>query len=152
MVTVLMVGAGSVLMLFGAAVLTIGGLGMLRLPDLYLRMAVVTKAATLGVGVLMLAVTILAADLGVLVRSGTVTLFLLITAPVASHAIGRVAYHSGLRPSGRHLIDELDGAYTLSGSALAAHMPPVEPASAASHSSSGIRSGRVAAGRSMQPH
>lgn len=42
------------------------------------------------------------AEVGVAVRAGLVVLFLVLTAPVASHLIARAGYRSGVPPRGRH--------------------------------------------------
>ena len=57
----------AVLMLFGSLLMLLGALGVLRLPDLYMRVSASTKASTLGG-------------------------FIIITAPVAAHLISRAAY------------------------------------------------------------
>lgn len=88
---------------FTIAFLVVGGtfvllaaVGVVRMPDLFTRLQVVTKAATLGVSCLILAVAIHFADLGVATRAGLVVLFFFLTAPISAHIIGRVAYYGGI--------------------------------------------------------
>src|SRR5215218_9757122 len=45
---------GAVLLVVGASFMLLAGLGVLRLPDLFMRLQAATKASTLGVGCLML--------------------------------------------------------------------------------------------------
>ncbi|NDJ84498.1 MAG: monovalent cation/H(+) antiporter subunit G [Chloroflexi bacterium] len=77
----------------GAGFIFIAGLGIIRMPDLFLRMSTTTKAATLGVGsVLLGAIIFFSADLGVETRALAAIIFLLLTAPVSAHMIGRAGY------------------------------------------------------------
>jgi multicomponent Na+:H+ antiporter subunit G len=79
------------------------------MPDLYLRMSAATKAATLGVGLNLLAAALVFDDAGVRGRALATALFLLITAPVAAQVIGRAAYRTGCRPWRGTRVDELSG-------------------------------------------
>ncbi len=82
----------SVLMLFGAVFSLLGAVGMLRMPDLITRLQAATKTGTLGVGFMMIAVAVHFQDLGVVVQSLLVVMFLFLTAPIAAHVIARAAY------------------------------------------------------------
>lgn len=85
----------SVLVLSGAAFILVAALGVLRMPDLLMRMHAATKAGTLGAGLLLLAVALAFDDAGTTVRALATLVFLFLTAPVAAHVIGRAAYNSG---------------------------------------------------------
>ncbi len=74
----------------------IAGLGVLRLPDVLVRMHATTKAGTLASGLIMLAVAIGFADASTVARAVLIVVFLLITAPVGAHMIGRAAFRSGV--------------------------------------------------------
>jgi multicomponent Na+:H+ antiporter subunit G len=39
---------------FGAIFILLAGIGVIRMPDLYLRISVTTKAATLGIGLVLI--------------------------------------------------------------------------------------------------
>ena len=79
----------------GALFLLLAGIGILRLPDLFCRASATTKAATLGVGCLLLASALHFGDLRVTTRVTATIAFLLLTAPVAAHMIARAAYRRG---------------------------------------------------------
>lgn len=86
-----------------AACLVAGGLfalfaaiGLVRMPDVFIRMHAATKAGTLGVGLIMAAVATHFGEAGVLIRAVAGIAFLIITAPVAAHLIGRAAYREGV--------------------------------------------------------
>jgi multicomponent Na+:H+ antiporter subunit G len=68
---------------------------MLRLPDTLIRMHAATKAGTLGAGFILAAEAVIAAELGTTLKAIATIVFLLLTAPVAAHLIGRAAYHQG---------------------------------------------------------
>ncbi|MBM3603427.1 MAG: monovalent cation/H(+) antiporter subunit G [Alphaproteobacteria bacterium] len=72
------------------------GLGVLRLPDLLIRMHASTKAGTLGSGLILVAVAVAFAESTVIARAVAAILFLLLTAPVAAHLIGRAAFRTGV--------------------------------------------------------
>ena len=84
----------------------IAGLGLARLPDVFIRMHAATKAGTLGVGLIMAAVAVNFADLAIAVRAFAGIAFLVITAPVAAHLIGRAAYREGVPLWSETTIDE----------------------------------------------
>ena len=52
----------------------------------------------------------MAADLGTTLKVAAVVVFLLLTAPVGAHLIGRAAYHRGIRLFEKTWIDELGDA------------------------------------------
>jgi len=81
-----------ILMLLGTAFVLVASIGLLRLPDLYTRMHAVTKAGTLGVGCILLSAAVAFGDLSVATRSVVALLFVLFTAPVSAHLLGRAAY------------------------------------------------------------
>ncbi len=97
----------SVLMLFGAVFSLLGAVGMLRMPDLFTRLQAATKTGTLGVGFVMLAVAVHFQELGVVVRSLLVVVFLFLTAPIAAHVIARAAYFVSVPLWNQTAIDEL---------------------------------------------
>lgn len=95
------------LMATGAVFAFVGCLGVLRLPDLYLRMSASAKAATLGVGCLMTAAAVHFDDLAITSRAVAVILFVLVTTPVAAQMIGRAAYFTGVPLWHKTVRDEL---------------------------------------------
>ena len=90
----------------GAAFVAVSALGLVRLPDLYLRMHSVAKAGTLGCGLILTGVAVALPDTGVLLRVVGAILFLLVTAPVAAHLIGRAAHRAGVPQWKGTVVDE----------------------------------------------
>ena len=99
------------LLILGSLFSFVAALGMLRLPDTVMRMHAATKAGTLGAGLILIAAAFFYTDLGITLRALAAILFLLLTAPVAAHLIGRVAYHSEIRLWKKTWIDQLKDRY-----------------------------------------
>jgi len=72
----------------------VGAIGLVRLPDFFMRLHAPTKASTLGVGGVLLASMILAAAQD---RAGfaelLITLFVFVTAPVSANMMAQAALH-----------------------------------------------------------
>jgi multicomponent Na+:H+ antiporter subunit G len=83
---------GIFLMCAGTLFVVVAGLGVLRLPDVYMRLHASTKAGTLGVALNTAGLAVLHPALGTFTRAAALVLFLLLTAPIAAHMIGRAAY------------------------------------------------------------
>ena len=87
---------GALLLLAGGGAMLLAGVGIVRMPDLFMRMQAATKAATLGVGCMLTAVAFHFGEIGVATRALLVTAFVFLTAPVAAHVIARAAYSVGV--------------------------------------------------------
>lgn len=84
-------------MLMGVFFITVAGLGILRMPDLYTRMHASTKAGTIGLGLLMVAVALHFQDLASVSRAVAIMIFLVLTAPVAAHLLGKSMLDKGYK-------------------------------------------------------
>lgn len=101
------------MVVLGVATITIGVYGVVRLPDVYLKLHAAGKSVVLGVVSLAVA-SVVTGDPAIVARVALIAALLLLTTPVASHAIGRAAYLEGERmsvpgsidESGHHLGDE----------------------------------------------
>lgn len=87
---------GDIFLVIGGVVIAIGGLGLLRMPDVYNRLQAGTKTATLGAMSVLLGIGLHHPDwwAKLLVIAG----FILFTNPVGSSTIARAAYISGIKP------------------------------------------------------
>lgn len=79
-------------LLNGTVFMLIAGLGILRMPDLFLRMSMTTKASTIGVGSMLVGCMFYFADGASMAKSFAVIIFILLTSPVSAHMIGRAGY------------------------------------------------------------
>lgn len=95
----------------GALSILFASIGIVRMPDFYLRLSVTVKAATLGVGLLLACAAYFFPDVSVTTRAMAIVFFLILTSPVAAHMIGRTAYHTGTPTWEGTLLDELDEDY-----------------------------------------
>ena len=101
----------AVLLLGGTFFMLVASIGLLRLPDLYTRMHAITKAGTLGVGLMLIGVAVNFGNLSVITRAGAVILFVLLTAPVSAHMIGRAGYLGGVALWDGTLFDQWKGSF-----------------------------------------
>jgi multicomponent Na+:H+ antiporter subunit G len=100
-----------VLILLGSFFVFVAALGLLRMPDLYIRMHAATKAGTLGVAFTVAAVAVFYGTLQTVVIAIAIFFFLLLTAPIGAHILGRASYVSGVKPWEKTERDELAGCY-----------------------------------------
>lgn len=101
----------AVLSTVGALSILSASIGILRMPDFYLRLSVTVKASTLGVGLLLICAAIMFPDISVTTKAVAIIFFLIITAPIGAHMIGRAAYFTGTPLWKGTIIDELKGMY-----------------------------------------
>jgi multicomponent Na+:H+ antiporter subunit G len=99
----------AILVLVGSAIALIAAIGMVRLPDAFLRMHAATKAGVLGAGLVLLGIGVADGGWGTWLRVGLILWFLLMTVPIASHALGRAAYVGGAPMVKATGLDELEG-------------------------------------------
>lgn len=99
----------------GSLFILLAAVGILRMPDTYLRMAVSTKAATLGIGLILIAAAMYFQDLSTTTRVLAIIVFILLTAPVGAHLIGKASYISGNKLWEGSIMDDLKGKYRKTG-------------------------------------
>lgn len=99
-------GLGAAGVLIGASLITLAGLGLLRLPDPLTRANAVSKAASLGVVLVLLGSLAMAPS----PRNAVLVVLILVahtvTVPLAGMALGRAAYRSGTAKPPVTVIDE----------------------------------------------
>ncbi|MCO4785581.1 MAG: Na+/H+ antiporter subunit G [Marinomonas atlantica] len=103
----------TVLLVIGGVFLLVGSIGLARLPDIFTRLHGPTKATTLGItGILLSSLIYQTISQGQFsISELLITLFLLITAPVAANMIAKTALHRGNpaipRTTGQSLMDKI---------------------------------------------
>lgn len=102
MIGTLLEALGVTLIALGIVVTAITVYGVVRMQGLYSRLQAASKAAMLG-AVAILAASVGTRDGGTITRAVVVALFLLLTTPVAAHAIAQAAYRRdrAARPSSK---------------------------------------------------
>ena len=103
---------GGAMMVVGAALAVIAGLGLHRFPDVFARMHAATKPATLGLALVLGGATLLVDDIGSRTKLLLVIALQFITAPVGSHLVGRATYRAHTELSSETAVDELAGVDT----------------------------------------
>lgn len=100
-----------ILVTLGTLFVLLSAIGLIRMPDTYMRISVNTKAATLGVGLILVGTAVFFNDLSTTSRSFVIILFVFLTAPVSAHLIGRAAYFTGVKLWKGSVVDDLKGKY-----------------------------------------
>ncbi|ERM81447.1 sodium:proton antiporter [Rhodonellum psychrophilum GCM71 = DSM 17998] len=95
----------------GTLFILLAAIGVVKMPDLYLRISVTTKAATLGIGLILVAAAFYFNDSSITARVLAIILFMLLTAPVGAHMIGRASYFTGVKMWKKSILDDLEGQY-----------------------------------------
>lgn len=103
--------AVSALLLGGVGFVLLAALGALRFPDALTRMAAVSKASTLGLTLIFLAVIVHSGAIGPSIKAVLTIAILWLTTPIAAHLLGRAALLTDeeIHPKtkGTELIDEI---------------------------------------------
>lgn len=96
----------AVSMLSGAVFCVLGGIGLVRFPDVPSRLQAATKPQTVGLLLVLLGSALQVGPSG---AAGLLlaALFQVITAPVLSQLFGGVAYHIGAREESTVVVDDL---------------------------------------------
>lgn len=86
----------AILLVAGGFFCVVGGIGVVRLHDTYQRMHASSKPGTLGLALVCLAVMLLAETWLNVAEALFVFLFMIATAPVGAHLVGRAAFRTRL--------------------------------------------------------
>ena len=95
---------GIIITAIGTIFLFLGSLGVFRLPDVYNRLQAGTKCTTLGAFFTIIGVGIMNPDW--FLKTLVIALFILITNPISTHALGRASRKSGVALCDRSVVDK----------------------------------------------
>lgn len=90
--------ASWLLLVAGSFFVITGGLGLLRLPDVYARMHAAGITDTLGVALFVAGMAVQAGFTLVTVKLLMILAFILFTSPTATYALANAAWSGGVRP------------------------------------------------------
>lgn len=93
------------LVILGVFIMTIGVIGMLRMPDTYTKTHAASKAVFLGV-ISLLVASMASGDTAVILRVILIIAALIITTPVAAHVVARAAFNRGEPMRSHSPVDE----------------------------------------------
>ncbi len=82
----------------GGVFAIIGGIGLLRLPDVFTRMHAAGITDTMGAGLIFVGLMVQAGFTLVTVKLILILFFLLFTSPTATHALAKAALSDGVKP------------------------------------------------------
>jgi len=88
---------GYIFILVGLAFNIFGCIGLIRLPDVYNRLQATTKCVTLGTCSILLGTVVIKGFTSTGIKTLLCIIFLILTSPVAAHALARGAYKSGVK-------------------------------------------------------
>jgi len=97
---------GGLLIVFGAFFLFLGGLGLIRMPDVFNRIQAGTKTTTLGTLLTLVGMTCLRPEWGQ--KLLLIGLFILSTNPLSSQVLARAAHRIGIKKSELTVVDRLE--------------------------------------------
>ncbi|MEE8334725.1 MAG: monovalent cation/H(+) antiporter subunit G [Alphaproteobacteria bacterium] len=95
-----------VLIVIGSLGVLTGGIGVLRLPDVYTRMHAAGITDTLGAGAIIAGLMIQGGWTLVTVKLALILVFLFFTNPTSSFSLGHAALTSGIAPKLEHDLTE----------------------------------------------
>ncbi len=93
------------LIVLGVFVMTIGVLGIVRMPDTYTRLHAASKIVFLGV-ISFLAASVATGEAEIIYRVILIGVFLILTTPVSSHVIARAAFQTEEKMKAPETVDE----------------------------------------------
>jgi monovalent cation/proton antiporter MnhG/PhaG subunit len=99
----------ALLLVGGAGIVALAALGVARLTDPFMRMHAAAKAGAAGAGLLLLGAGLAFGTPAAVLTALAAVTFLLLTAPIASHALGRAAYVAGAPLGAASMADALSG-------------------------------------------
>jgi len=88
----------SILLLIGGSFVLVGSIGLVKMPDFFMRLHGPTKATTLGMASLLTAAMVFfsTTQAGVSVKEILISLFLILTAPISGYIMIKSAIHHKL--------------------------------------------------------
>ena len=87
-----------VFLLTGAFFTVVGGIGMLRLPDVFTRMHAAGIADTMGTGMILIGLLFQSDDWVVMAKLLLILYFIIFANPTSTHAVARSALDNDIRP------------------------------------------------------
>ncbi|MEZ5799194.1 MAG: monovalent cation/H(+) antiporter subunit G [Nitratireductor sp.] len=105
--TIIATYLAGILIIVGSFFALTAALGLVRLPDVYSRMHAASKAGTMGSGLMMIALALVADDLATVTRAVAGLVFFLLTAPIAAHLLAKAAYSVGYKLWEKSVLDEM---------------------------------------------
>lgn len=97
---------GYTFIIIGLAFDVFGCIGLIRLPDVYNRLQATTKCVTLGTCSILFGAIVIKGFSSIGIKAFLCIIFLILTSPVAAHALARGAHKSGVKLWGKSVCDK----------------------------------------------
>jgi len=97
---------GYIFIFIGLGFDVFGCIGLIRLPDVYNRLQATTKCVTLGTCSILLGTVVIQGFNTTGIKALLCIIFLILTAPVAAHALARGAHRSGVKLCDKSVCDK----------------------------------------------
>lgn len=94
-----------------AIFILLAAIGIIKMPDTFLRISATTKASTFGVGLSMLCAAIYFQDKAITFKIIAIVSFLLLTAPVGAHLLCRACKIIGIPQWDNYVVNDMKGRY-----------------------------------------
>jgi len=98
-------GISWILLSVGGLFVLVGGIGALRMPNLYTRMHAASVTDTMGAVLVLAGVMVQAGLTLATIKLVAILLFLLITSPTSSYALANAAMLAGIKPDAGRAAD-----------------------------------------------
>lgn len=98
MVGMILDGVSWALLIAGSFFIVTGGIGLVRLPDVYSRMHAAGITDTLGAGLYLAGMMVQAGLTLVTVKLAMILIFIVFTSPTATYALANAAFAGGAHP------------------------------------------------------
>lgn len=95
-------------LVLGAVICLLAAVGILRLPDFFMRMHAATKAGVSGCGLILIGVAIAEPSISMFLKVAAAIVFLLLTTPIAGHLLARAGYRAGVPLWHGTTVDDLE--------------------------------------------
>jgi len=97
---------GLILIIIGVLFDLFGCIGLVRLPDIYNRLQAATKCVTLGTCMILIGLFVIRGISSAGILSLLCAVFVLLTSPVAAHALARAAHRYGIKLWDGSIVDK----------------------------------------------
>lgn len=81
----------AVFIILGTFFMVVSSVGLIRLPDFYIRNSASTKALALGIGLILLGIAIYYNKIDIFLELGAIFFFIYLITPLSAHIIARAA-------------------------------------------------------------
>lgn len=111
------------LLMVGCVFMLLATVGILRMPDLFTRLQVTSKASMLGMTCVLSAAAVHFGEPAVTTRAIVIIAFIVLTVPVATHMLARAGYTTNVPLTPETVVNELAGHYDPTTHTLAGQEP-----------------------------